>query len=451
LLALSVAQAGSAEERMLWAVAPTILNDLAHSLELLGEGQCREPVDVRWRRDDDNTPPQAVLRVFPATLTDHITSAGYIGELWLQPGAAPSPGAAVASRDAVGEVCALLGAGNHAMLSVCDVAHVCLVRGHACALKVNPVNEWAGPFIEAALAPLVAAGALRVLYGGPEVGAALTAHHAVQRVHITGSDATYDAIVWGGSGAKKHAGVAPPFRKPVTAELGCVTPYVLVPGAAPWSEADIAAKAGELAAMLANSVSCNCMAPKVLVLAARWRQKDAFLAALRRQLGDMHARAAFYPGAAAKYDAFVAAYPGAEQLGNYATDATDAAGLRALPFTLLPLGPPVAGEKALTEEAWSPVLAVRACLQRLLRMPSSAKFKLASSIAVSLHSPRAAAARAGHARGRRACVPGGGCGAGKRAVLGHAQLQHLHPSANAARACRRVREVRSHAYTPPHR
>ena len=42
------------------------------------------------------------------------------------------------------------------------------------------------------------ASILRVVYGGIEVGAQLCAHPEVDSIHVTGSDRTYDAIVWGG-------------------------------------------------------------------------------------------------------------------------------------------------------------------------------------------------------------------------------------------------------------
>jgi len=61
-------------------------------------------------------------------------------------------------------------------------------------------------------------------------------------MHITGSDATHDAIVWQG---QPKQGV-PPYTKPVTSELGCVSPVVVVPGV--WSAADLDQKALDVVA-----------------------------------------------------------------------------------------------------------------------------------------------------------------------------------------------------------
>lgn len=305
------------------------------------------------------------MRVFPSSLYDHLLFSGYSGELYLAPGEAPSAGGE-ARQGGPPECCLVLGAGNQAVVAVADVAHYALVRGCVCILAINPgappfrsrallidpvcaVCEYAAASVEHALAPLVAAGALRFAYGGVETGRYLCSHSAVHSVHITGSDRTYDAIVWGG--AAKQAGVPPPFAKPISAELGCVTPLLMVPGV--WSEADLENKAAEVVAATAHNASCNCLAAKVVLLCGSWPQREAFLAALRRAFQAAPPRACYYPGSRAKYDAFLAAYPAAQQLGDAGGDDSR------LPWLLLPPAPATAGDKGLCDEAWSPVLAVR--------------------------------------------------------------------------------------------
>lgn len=54
---------------------------------------------------------------------------------------------------------------------------------------------------------------------------------------------------------------------PITSELGCVTPWLVVPG--PWSEAEVTHHARQLANAVINNCSCNCLAPKVSVTAVR--------------------------------------------------------------------------------------------------------------------------------------------------------------------------------------
>ena len=46
--------------------------------------------------------------------------------------------------------------------------------------------------------PLVEAGYVAFAYGGAEQGKFLSYHKLIEKVHLTGSASTYDAIVWGG-------------------------------------------------------------------------------------------------------------------------------------------------------------------------------------------------------------------------------------------------------------
>jgi aldehyde dehydrogenase (NAD(P)+) len=71
------------------------------------------------------------------------------------------------------------------------------VEGSVAVLKVNPVNEWVGPFLERALAPLISRHFLSIVYGGAEAGAYLCQHAGIEDIHITGSNQTHDRIVWG--------------------------------------------------------------------------------------------------------------------------------------------------------------------------------------------------------------------------------------------------------------
>ena len=254
-------------------------------------------------------------------------------------------------------------------------------------VKLNPVNDYVGPLLEAALQPLVAAGAVQVAYGGAGVGGQLTAHALVDSVHITGSIATAQAVLRGGPGAE---GGAPGFSKGFTAELGCVTPCIVVPSAAAWSRGELAQRAGEIAHGLANNASCNCVAtkvrrrglrvgltaarssraggalnprrtrpepaltpplnPQVLVTSAAWPQRGAFLDALRAALAAAAPRALTYPGSAAKLKDFLAAYPKAEAL----CCAPPAQG--AAPFYFVGGLRPDADEYAFVTETWAPTL-----------------------------------------------------------------------------------------------
>ena len=69
----------------------------------------------------------------------------------------------------------------------------------------------------------------------PRRAAHLVGHSLVDEVHVTGSDKTYEAIVFGPGeeGARRKAAGVRAVTKPVTAELGSVSPVIVVPGT--WS------------------------------------------------------------------------------------------------------------------------------------------------------------------------------------------------------------------------
>ena len=114
----------------------------------------------------------------------------------------------------------------------------------------------------------MATHALAFVYGGADVGGALAADPRVRTVHLTGSEATFNALVWGGPppAAAGGGGAAAPraerrLAKPVTAELGCVTPVIVAPGA--WSPSDLEYYAAEARAAGRSRVlnSSRCSSP----------------------------------------------------------------------------------------------------------------------------------------------------------------------------------------------
>src|SRR5690606_7201300 len=142
-----------------------------------------------------------------------------------------------------GGVGLVLGAGNITSIPVLDVVYELLAHNRVALLKVNPTQDALVPVFERALAPLIEPGFLRIVRGGPAVGAYLTGHRDLVHVHITGSAATFDAIVWGQGPAarRRRRENRPQLKKPITAELGGVSPIIVVPGE--WSDADLAFQA----------------------------------------------------------------------------------------------------------------------------------------------------------------------------------------------------------------
>ena len=262
-----------------------------------------------------------VVDVYPADVLDRALFPGFSAEVRLTEGVTPDE-----ARERMGriyhdghvsepEVALVLGAGNVSSIGPMDALSQLFAEDRVVALKLNPVNEYLAPHLEVALRPLIRGGWLRILTGDLDVARALVDHPGVDTVHLTGSDRTYEAIVFGedaDAGERKRAGT--PLRtKPVTAELGNVTPVIVVPG--PWSARDIAYHGDNIASMLVQNAGFNCIAARVIVQHAAWSRRAALNDAIRDSLRRAEHRVAYYPGARQRWEAFTAAHPEAEFYG----------------------------------------------------------------------------------------------------------------------------------------
>ncbi len=310
-------RAGAGEEAL---VGPYFilrnLRLLRRSLDAIARtGRPRLPGPVRRRANG-----QVIARIFPQDLYDRIFYAGVTAEVWMEPGVtreglAETMAVAYRQDERPGGVALVLGAGNVSSIGPMDAFYKLFVEDRVVLYKPNPANAYLGPLLDEAFAPLAERGFFRLVYGGAEVGSYLCDHPGVDEIHITGSDKTYEAIVFGAGreGERRKSQGRPRLAKPVSAELGNVSPVIVVPG--PWSDGDLAYHAENLATMLTHNAGFNCNAARVLVTDAAWSERERLLAALRRVLARVPPRHAWYPGAADRFDAFLARHPQAETYG----------------------------------------------------------------------------------------------------------------------------------------
>lgn len=261
-------------------------------------------------------------RVFPGDASDRLVLSGYTGEVWFTPGTTAADArrrAGLAQRDpqAAGGVGLVLGAGNITSIPVQDVFTELLAHNRVVLLKLNPLQDALLPILRQVLAPLIAGGYLRIVRGGGAVGAHLTAHSGIDHVHITGAAETFDAIVWGppsGATTRRRREGRPRLKTPITAELGGVSPIIVVPGR--WSAADLRFHAEHIATMRLHNAGHNCIAGQVVILSADWPQRKAFLTELRRAYAAAPARPLWYPNGAASVAAAAASFPHALRAGG---------------------------------------------------------------------------------------------------------------------------------------
>lgn len=264
---------------------------------------------------------RATAQVLPHGVFDHLLLSGFSAQVWLKPGidadtARRTAGLAQLNPTATNGVGVVLGAGNIMSIAPLDTLYELIANNRVVALKLNPITDPMLPVLTKVLAPLIEIGAVRILTGGAETGGYLVAHDHVDHVHMTGSSITHDAIVFGTgeSGAARKAAGEPLLTKPITSELGGVSPTIVLPGE--WSRADIEFQAEHVATQRLHNSGYNCVASQVLVLSSEWKQREEFVTAVRDAMAAAPQRRAYYPGSDGRVESAVDSYPGAQRLNG---------------------------------------------------------------------------------------------------------------------------------------
>ncbi|MFE3178391.1 aldehyde dehydrogenase family protein [Amycolatopsis sp. NPDC059090] len=309
---------------------------LSETLEALRAG--RSPLD--GFRLSAAPGDRAAVRVLPHGVFDRLLLNGFTAEVWSRPGVSAeqfADAAGLAQRDPAktGGVGVVLGAGNIFSIAPLDTLYELFAGNRVVLLKLNPITDPLLPVFEKVFAPLIGLGVVRIVTGGADVGAAAVDHPGIGHVHITGSVRSHDAIVFGPGGDRRTVRL----DKPITSELGGVSPTIVVPGR--WSARDLAYQAEHVVTQKLHNNGYNCVASQVLVLSSDWEQKDAFLAALRKAYAAARKRAPYYPGSDTRCEAALAEHPDTERWEDR-----------------LLLDVPADGDAAFTEEYFGPVLAV---------------------------------------------------------------------------------------------
>ena len=262
---------------------------------------------------------QVAVRVFPTTKDDRLLLSGHTADVWMLPGCSADDVRQSAARfyqqtDPAGAVAVVLGAGNLSSIPAMDLLTEMFTHGSVVALKLSPVNDYLAKIFEEVFEAFIQGGFVRLVRGGTPEGIYLTRHQFVDRVHVTGSGRTHDAIVYGTgpNGAARKSADDPVTDITVTAELGGVGPTIVVPGE--WSKADLRYQAEHIISQKLHNHGFNCVACQVVVLPDSWDQADPLLDEMRAVAHELEDRHAYFPGAEARQQTAVAAHPHAEIL-----------------------------------------------------------------------------------------------------------------------------------------
>jgi len=341
---------GSAQEGEEWLAGPICVMRNLHLLERSLEQIAKTGSTELPKKPFVNSRGRVVCPVLPTDGFDAVIFTDFSAEVHQQPDVTLAnlrdhTASSYRHRTSSGRVALVLGAGNVSSIGPMDALYKLYAEHQVVLLKMNPVNEYVGPHVERALAPFVSRGLLRVVYGGGAEGEYLCNHAGVDDIHITGSDKTHDAIVYGPGpdGEARKARHEPKNTKPVSSELGNVSPLIIVPGR--WSPSDLRFQARNVVSSLINNGGFNCNATRVVVTYAGWPQRDEFLRALNAAFLEAPPRKPYYPGATTRHASFVSAHPDAIQFGPR--------GENQVPWTLITgLDPNRHDDICFTTESW---------------------------------------------------------------------------------------------------
>ncbi|MEZ4634299.1 MAG: aldehyde dehydrogenase family protein [Caldilineaceae bacterium] len=238
---------------------------------------------------------QVTVEVFPLNIYERLLLSGIHADVWMAPGVTAENlrghmASNMKAENLCGKVSLVLGAGNVSSITPMDVLHKLLNEHSVCVVKMNPVNDYLGPIFEEIFEALIAYGFVAFVYGGADVGDYLAHHTGVDELHMTGSARTYNAIVFGPGeeGEARRKRNEPLLRKRFTAELGNVTPTIVVPG--PWTETDLRFQAEHIFTQKMQNGGFNCVAAQVLVTPSSWPQTGRLLYHLRTVIRSEAAR-----------------------------------------------------------------------------------------------------------------------------------------------------------------
>ena len=197
----------------------------------------------------------------------------------------------------------ILGAGNVSSIPVLDALFHMIAYKSVIYMKLNPVNDYLLPIFTQVFEPFISRGYMIITEGDMEASKYLTQHEGFHQTHLTGSNYTYENIVYGKILTDKERSVKtlPKInKKPITTELGNVTPIIVHPGN--WSRSEIKHQAKKIVTEKLNNSGFNCIAAQVIVLPKDWKHtqklKDDILFYLKK-VGDT---TSYYPGASENLD-----------------------------------------------------------------------------------------------------------------------------------------------------
>ena len=196
-----------------------------------------------------------------------------------------------------GSVTLVLGAGNVSSIPFLDVLFHLVAKRSSILLKLNPVNDYLNPIFQKVFYDFIQRGFISVINGDVPTSKYLCEHSSIDEIHLTGSNFTYENIVYGKklNDRERKLSTFPKYnKKPIFSELGNVTPIIVHPGK--WSKSEIKFQARKIVTAKLNNSGFNCIAAQVVVLPKDWHSKEKLIHYIKHYLKKVGDTTSYYPG-----------------------------------------------------------------------------------------------------------------------------------------------------------
>ena len=192
----------------------------------------------------------------------------------------------------------ILGAGNVSSIPFLDALFHMIAYKSVIYLKLNPVNDYLLPIFIQVFEPFITRGFMIITEGDLEASKYLSEHDGFQHTHLTGSNFTYENIVYGKILNEKERSlksIQKINKKPITSELGNVTPIIIHPGN--WTKSEIKHQARKIVTAKLNNSGFNCIAAQVIILPKDWKHTQKLKENIIYYLKKIGDTTSYYPGA----------------------------------------------------------------------------------------------------------------------------------------------------------
>lgn len=185
-----------------------------------------------------------------------------------------------------GTVCLILGAGNQNFLTLIDIFQRVFIFNECVLVKHHPLRQFLYEPYNFILKPLIDENIVFLINDyGVEFSKKIIKNPFINHIHFTGSENTFKSIQKTLNNENKVCNV--------TAELGCVTPWIIFPGK--FSLKEIKNVAKQLVYAKKSNGGSNCITPQVLILPEKWDQKKLLLDNIIKEINIQQTVPCYYP------------------------------------------------------------------------------------------------------------------------------------------------------------